>query len=115
MLSYDVTQPLTSMVLVKVLQNYMKFSASSLLRKQAKVFNSQSASLEVLCNAGEKILVNLYNGKPIESLNSFSFCGKVASGMPHIKTQILPQQLQQQKRFTCLLSDSAMEVLYGET
>ena len=34
------------------------------------MFNSQSASLEVICNAGGKILVNLYNGKPKESLNS---------------------------------------------
>ena len=34
------------------------------------MFNSQSASLEVICNAGDKILVNLYNGKPNESLNS---------------------------------------------
>ena len=33
------------------------------------MFNSQSASLEVICNAGDKILVNLYNGKPNESLN----------------------------------------------
>ena len=34
------------------------------------VFNSQSASMEEICTAGEKILVNLYNGKPEESLNS---------------------------------------------
>ena len=37
---------------------------------KAKVFNSQSASMEEIYTAGEKILVNLYNGKPDESLNS---------------------------------------------
>ena len=34
--------------------------------------------------------MNLYNGKPKESLNSLSFYGKVASGMSHKKLQIYP-------------------------
>ena len=44
MLSLDVTQPLTSMVLVKVL--HLRIQASSLFCEQAKVFNSQSASMK---------------------------------------------------------------------
>ena len=45
-----------------------------------------SSSVEEICTAGEKILVNLYNGKPEESSNSLrykQFCEKVASNTSH--------------------------------
>ena len=60
--------------------------AVSLVSKQ-NVFDLQSSSVEEICTAGEKILVNLYNGKPEESLNSLQykrFCEKVASNISHI-------------------------------
>ena len=39
--------------------------AVSFVSKQ-NVFDLQSSSVEEICTAGEKILVNLYNGKPEE-------------------------------------------------
>ena len=51
-------------------------------------------SVEEICTAGEKILVNLYNGKPEESSNSLRykrFCEKVASNTSHINPRSLPQ------------------------
>ena len=83
------------------------------------MFNSQSASLEVICNAGDKILVNLYNGKPKESLHSLSlsFCRKVASGMSHKNHKFTPTAAAEKYHNLRVfyISDSAMEGLYGET
>ena len=66
-----------------------KFNASSEFREQADAFDLQSSSVEEICTAGEKILVNLYNWKPEESLNSLQykrFCEKVASNTSHINS-----------------------------
>ena len=59
-----------------------KFNASSEFREQADVFDLQSSSVEEICTAGEKILVNLYNGKPEESLNSYSTNDSVKKWLP---------------------------------
>ena len=59
-----------------------------------QIFDLQSSSVEENCTAGEKILVNLYNEKPEESLNSLwykQFCEKVASNTSHINPRSLPR------------------------
>ena len=47
-----------------------KFKSSKRFQEQAKVFAVESATLKDISAAGERVLVNLYNGTPGESLDS---------------------------------------------
>ena len=70
-----------------------KFKASSTFREQAKVFDTNSASLHDVVDAGEKALIIVYNGKLTDTLDSLRhqrFCEKVASKRSHVKPQALP-------------------------
>ncbi len=69
-----------------------KFKTSSTFREQAKVFNSDSASMQGVVDAGEKALIIVYNGKLTDTLDSLRhkrFCEKVASKTSHVKPQSL--------------------------
>ena len=70
-----------------------KFKASSTFREQAKVFDTNSASMHDVVDAGEKALIIVYNGKLTDTLDSLRyqrFCEKVASKRSHVKPQALP-------------------------
>ena len=70
-----------------------KFKASSTFREQAKVFDTNSASMHDVVDAGEKALIIVYNGKLADTLDSLQhqrFCEKVASKRSHVKPQALP-------------------------
>jgi len=65
-----------------------------MLREQANVFHSDSASTHDVIDAGEKALVLIYNGMMTDTLDSLRhkwFCEKVASKTSHVKPQSLPQ------------------------
>ena len=47
-----------------------KFKTSSMLREQANVFHSDSASTHDVIDAGEKVLVLIYNGMMTDTLDS---------------------------------------------
>ena len=70
-----------------------RFRASHAFREQAKVFDTHSASMHDVVDAGEKALVIIYNGKSTDMLDSLRhqrFCEKVASKSSHVKPQALP-------------------------
>ena len=46
-----------------------KFKTNTVLQQSAKVFDDESAAPEEIAVAGEKALVEMYNGKKNESLN----------------------------------------------
>ena len=47
-----------------------KFETNTVLQQSAKVFDDESAAPEEIAVAGEKALVEMYNGKKNESLNA---------------------------------------------
>ena len=70
-----------------------KFKSSKHFQEQAKVFAVESAILKDISAAGEKVLVNVYNGTPEESLDSLCykrFYEKVATNTMCIHPQTLP-------------------------
>ena len=70
-----------------------RFRASHTFCEQAKVFDTHSASIHDVVDAGEKALVIIYNGKSTDTLDSLRyqrFCEKVASKSSHVKPQALP-------------------------
>lgn len=72
-----------------------KIKTDALFREQADVFNGAVATnKEEVVEAGEKVLLCLYNNKPAdESLNSLRytrFCHKVATGKSFLQPESLP-------------------------
>ena len=70
-----------------------RFKVSSTFREQAKVFDTYSASMHDVVDAGEKASVIIYKGKLTDTLDSLwyqRFCEKVASKSSHVKPQTLP-------------------------
>ena len=47
-----------------------KFKTNTVLQQSAKVFDDESAAPEEIAVAGEKALVEMYNGKKNKSLNA---------------------------------------------
>ena len=61
-----------------------KFKTNTVLQQSAKVFDDESAAPEEIAVAGEKALVEMYNGKKNESLNALrkrKYCEKVAKSL----------------------------------
>lgn len=61
-------------------------------REHAKVFDSLPVSKEELVNAGEQLIVCLYNWKPEEGLDGLRlrrYCEKVSPGTSQIQPQSL--------------------------
>ena len=70
-----------------------KFKSSQHFREQAKVFATESATSKEISTAGEQALVILYNGTPVESLDSLHykrFYEKVSMNTSCIHPQTLP-------------------------
>ena len=70
-----------------------KFKTNTVLQQSAKVFDDESAAPEEIAVAGEKALVEMYNGKKNESLNALQkrkYCEKVAKSLHRVKGKSLP-------------------------
>ena len=75
-----------------------RFRASHTFCEQAKVFDTHSASIHDVVDAGEKALVIIYNGKSTDTLDSLQyqrFCEKVAHRPYH-------QHQEQQSTTACM-------------
>ena len=63
---------------------FKKFKTNATLQQAAKVFDSVSATPELIESAGEIALVVMYNGKKNQSLNELRlsrYCEKVAKSL----------------------------------
>ena len=70
-----------------------KFVSDTHFREHVKVFDSLSVSKEEIVNAGEQLIVCLYNWKPEEGLDGLRFrryFEKVSTGTFQIQPQSLP-------------------------
>ena len=70
-----------------------KIRSSEKLQQSAKVFDDESAAPEEIAVAGEKALVEMYNGKKNESLNALrkrKYCEKVAKSLHRVEGKSLP-------------------------
>ena len=70
-----------------------QFHTNSNFREQAKVFDTDSASIKDVVKAGENALMCLYKGNHREDLNSLRykrFCEKAATSTSHVQPQSLP-------------------------
>ena len=70
-----------------------KFKAKTILHHSAKIFNYPNSTAKEIKFAGEKALVNIYNGKSNESLNTLCYrryCEKLATNTTQVEPRTLP-------------------------
>ena len=70
-----------------------KFKAKTILHQSAEIFNNPNSTTKEIESAGEKALVNIYNGKNNESLNALRYrryCEKLATNTTQVEPRTLP-------------------------
>ena len=70
-----------------------KFKAQAFLHQLAEIFNNPNATAKEIESAGERVLVNVYNGKNKESLNTLRYrryCEKLATNTSQVEPRTLP-------------------------
>ena len=70
-----------------------KFKAKTILHHSAQIFNNPNSTAKEIKFAGEKALVNIYNGKSNESLNTLhyrQYCEKLATNTTQVEPRTLP-------------------------
>ena len=90
MLGCDATSRLYNVGKATILK---KFKANTTLHQSAEIFNNPNSTAEEIESAGERALVNIYNGKSNESLNTLRYrryCEKVATNTSQVEPRTLP-------------------------
>ena len=90
MLGCDTTSRLYNIGKATILK---KFKAKTILHQSAEIFNNPNSTAKEIESAGEMALVNIYNGKSNESLNTLRYrryCEKLATNTTQVEPRTLP-------------------------